>query len=89
MILVEGHTDNKAFKEDKMTNWELSTKRASEIVQIFSQNENIDPKNLTAAGRGEFNPIADNETKEGRATNRRIEIIISPNLDEISKIINN
>jgi len=89
MILVEGHTDNKAFKEDKMTNWELSTKRASEIVQIFNQNENIDPKNLTAAGRGEFNPIADNETKEGRATNRRIEIIISPNLDEISKIINN
>jgi flagellar motor protein MotB len=87
-IQVEGHTDNKAFKENKMSNWELSTKRASTIVQILSQNENINPKNLTASGRGEFNPIADNETEEGRATNRRIEMIISPDLDEIAKIIN-
>jgi len=88
-IQVEGHTDNKAFKENKMTNWDLSTKRASAIVQIFSQNENINPQNLTAAGRGEFDPIADNETEEGRTINRRIEIIISPKLDEISNIINN
>ena len=87
-IQVEGHTDNKAFKENKMSNWDLSTKRASAIVEIFSQNENINPKNLTASGRGEFDPIADNETKEGRALNRRIEIIISPNLEEIAKIIN-
>lgn len=87
-IQVEGHTDNKAFKENKMSNWELSTKRASTIVQILSQNENINSKNLTASGRGEFNPIADNETEEGRATNRRIEMIISPDLDEIAKIIN-
>jgi chemotaxis protein MotB len=88
-IQVEGHTDNKAFKENKMSNWDLSTKRASAIVQIFSQNENINPKNLTAAGKGEFDPIADNKTEEGRAINRRIEIIISPKLDEISNIINN
>ena len=88
-IQVEGHTDNKAFKENKMSNWDLSTKRASAIVEIFSQNENINPKNLTASGRGEFDPIADNETKEGRALNRRIEIIISPNLEEIAKIIHN
>lgn len=88
-IEVEGHTDDKAFKDNKMSNWDLSTKRASAVVKMFGQNENIDPKNLTAAGRGEFNPIADNKTEEGRASNRRIEIIISPNLDEFSRIINN
>lgn len=88
-IQVEGHTDNKAFKENKMTNWDLSVLRATAVVDILSLNKNINPQNITAAGRGEFDPIADNETEEGRANNRRIEIIISPNLDEMSNIINN
>lgn len=88
-ILIEGHTDNQAFKNNIMTNWELSVKRATAVVDIFETNENIDPKKLMAAGRGEFYPIASNDTEEGRATNRRIEIIISPKLDEISKAIKN
>ena len=91
-VLIEGHTDN-----DKITgtigggvenNWDLSTKRATAIVTILVENKSIDKKNLTAAGRGEFAPLMLNETAEGKAKNRRIEIILTPKLDEISKILN-
>jgi chemotaxis protein MotB len=91
-ILIEGHTD-----DDKITgnlgggienNWDLSTKRATAIVTILSENKGVNKQNLTAAGRGEFAPLMSNETAEGKAKNRRIEIILTPKLDEISKMLN-
>ena len=91
-VLIEGHTDN-----DKITgtigggvenNWDLSTKRATAIVNILSANAKIKKENLTAAGRGEYAPLMSNETAEGKAKNRRIEIILTPKLDEISKMLN-
>ncbi|GGD18225.1 OmpA/MotB family protein [Flavobacterium orientale] len=91
-VLIEGHTDN-----DKIlgtlgggieNNWDLSTKRATAIVTILAENKEINKENLTAAGRGEFAPIASNENAEGKAKNRRIEIILTPKLDEISKMLN-
>jgi len=91
-VLIEGHTDN-----DKIlgniggsieSNWDLSTKRATAIVNILGENAGIQKKNLTAAGRGEYAPIMSNDTPEGKAKNRRIEIILTPKLDEISKMLN-
>lgn len=91
-VLIEGHTDN-----DKIlgnigggieSNWDLSTKRATAIVNILGENSGIQKKNLTAAGRGEYAPIMSNDTPEGKAKNRRIEIILTPKLDEISKMLN-
>jgi chemotaxis protein MotB len=90
-VLIEGHTD-----DDKITgnlgggiesNWDLSTKRATAIVNILSENKGINKQNLTAAGRGEFAPLMSNDTPEGKAKNRRIEIILTPKLDEISKML--
>ena len=69
-------------------NWDLSTKRATAIVNILRENDGINPENLTAAGRGEFAPVASNETSEGKAKNRRIEVILTPKLDEITKLLN-
>nr|MBP9849829.1 OmpA family protein [Flavobacterium sp.] len=69
-------------------NWDLSTKRATAIVNILPANAKIKKENLTAAGRGEFAPLMSNETAEGKAKNRRIEIILTPKLDEISKMLN-
>ncbi len=91
-VLIEGHTDN-----DKITgsigggienNWDLSTKRATAIVNILSANSKLKKENLTAAGRGEFSPLLSNDTPEGKSKNRRIEIILTPKLDEISKMLN-
>lgn len=89
-VLIEGHTDNVAYKGagDISDNWDLSTKRATAIVHIFRENKNVDAKNLTAAGRSEFAPIAGNDSAEGKSKNRRIEIILTPKLDEISKMLN-
>jgi len=90
-VLIEGHTDNDKFAGavgQIENNWDLSTKRATAIVTIFAENKGINKQNLTAAGRGEFAPIADNATAEGKAKNRRIEIILTPKLDEISKMLN-
>lgn len=90
-VLIEGHTD-----DDKITgtigggvenNWDLSTKRATAIVNILSENKGVKKENLTAAGRGEFAPLMSNDTPEGKAKNRRIEIILTPKLDEISKML--
>lgn len=88
-ILIEGHTDNVPYKGNSLLsgNWDLSTKRATAIVNILRENPSINPENLTAAGRGEYAPIASNDTPEGRAKNRRIEIILTPKLDEISKLL--
>ena len=89
-VLIEGHTDNVPYSGTGQVtgNWDLSTKRATAIVEILRNNKNINPGNLTAAGRGEFAPVASNETSEGKAKNRRIEVILTPKLDEISKLLN-
>ncbi|WP_299250133.1 OmpA family protein [uncultured Lacinutrix sp.] len=89
-VLIEGHTDNAPYSGSGQIkgNWDLSTKRATAIVEILRENNNINPENLTAAGRGEFLPIASNDTAEGKAKNRRIEVILTPKLDEISKLLN-
>lgn len=89
-ILIEGHTDNVPYrgKGPLKGNWDLSTKRATAIVNQLLENSDILPQNLTAAGRGEYLPIAPNSTRSGRAANRRIEVVLSPQLDEISQIIN-
>lgn len=89
-ILIEGHTDNVPYKGNAQLsgNWDLSTKRATAIVNILRENASINPENLTAAGRGEYAPIASNDTVEGKAKNRRIEVILTPKLDEISKLLN-
>ncbi|WP_405575163.1 OmpA family protein [Winogradskyella sp. Asnod2-B02-A] len=89
-VLIEGHTDNVPYKGNAQLsgNWDLSAKRATAIVNILRENDAINPENLTAAGRGEFAPIASNETSEGKAKNRRIEVILTPKLDEISKLLN-
>lgn len=89
-VLIEGHTDNVPYngKGPLKGNWDLSTKRATAIVNQLLENPDILPQNLTAAGRGEYLPIAPNSTREGRAANRRIEVVLSPQLDEIKQIIN-
>jgi chemotaxis protein MotB len=89
-VLIEGHTDNVPYAgAGQVTdNWDLSTKRATAIVNIIRENKKVDPKNLTAAGRSEFAPVAGNDTAEGKSKNRRIEIILTPKLDEISKLLN-
>ena len=88
-VLIEGHTDNVPYGGNgQLTdNWDLSTKRATSIVHILRENSGIDPQNLTAAGRGEFAPVASNATAEGKSKNRRIEVILTPKLDEISKML--
>lgn len=88
-VLIEGHTDDVPYNGSGQLqdNWDLSTKRATSIVQILKQNPDIEPQNLTAAGRGEFAPVASNETAEDRAKNRRIEVILTPKLDEISQLL--
>ncbi|NNK88649.1 MAG: OmpA family protein [Flavobacteriaceae bacterium] len=89
-VLIEGHTDNVPYKGTGQVkgNWDLSTKRATAIVGILRENKDINPGNLTAAGRGEYAPVASNESAAGKARNRRIEVILTPKLDEITKLLN-
>jgi chemotaxis protein MotB len=87
-ILIEGHTDNVPIKTSVYKdNWDLSVARATSIVRILTNDYKIVPTRLTASGKGEFFPKADNETTEGRAKNRRTEIILSPKLDELMKLL--
>ena len=81
-VIVIGNTDDKQFKSGS-DNWSLSTERANGVVRLLSKTYQVDPMRLTAAGRANFSPIADNSTKEGRAKNRHTEIILNPNLDRI------
>ena len=89
-VLIEGHTDDDRLSASGpiADNWDLSTKRATAIVAILSENKSINKQNLTAAGRSEFSPLASNATAEGKAKNRRIEIILTPRLDEIAEMLN-
>ena len=87
-ILVEGHTDNVPIRTSiYKDNWDLSVARATSIVRILSDDYKIAPTRLTASGKGEYFPKADNETPEGRAKNRRTEIILSPKLDEVMQLL--
>jgi chemotaxis protein MotB len=88
-VLIEGHTDNVPYggSGPLNDNWDLSTKRSTEVLKLLLKNGNINPQNLTAAGRGEFAPLAPNTTEEGKAKNRRIEVVLTPKLDEISKLL--
>ena len=88
-ILVEGHTDDDAYRGRGQVsdNWDLSVMRATSVVKIITSNSGIDAKRITAAGRGEFVPLASNETTEGKATNRRTEIILTPDLTELADLI--
>ncbi|MCC7532981.1 MAG: OmpA family protein [Bacteroidia bacterium] len=87
-VLIEGHTDNIPIKTAKYEdNWALSADRALSIVRLLSDAHGVNPKRLEAAGRGEYYPKASNETVEGRAKNRRTEIILTPKLDELYKLI--
>lgn len=91
-VLIEGHTDNDKILgnlgDGVQTNWDLSTKRALAIVSILTENASIEKKNLTAAGRSEYAPLMNNSTNEAKAKNRRIEVILTPNLDKINEILN-
>lgn len=88
-VLIEGHTDDDPYAGSGpiADNWDLSTKRATAIVAILSENKSINKQNLTAAGRGEFSPLGSNATAEGKAKNRRIEIILTPRLDAIAEML--
>ncbi len=88
-FMVEGHTDNKAIRSTApfKDNWELSTLRAASVVRTLQSDFGIDPKRMTVAGRGEYAPVANNETEEGRAQNRRTRIVILPKLDEFYSLI--
>ncbi|MDX2444683.1 MAG: OmpA family protein [Bacteroidales bacterium] len=89
-IMIEGHTDNVTYNSKSgqiQDNWDLSVKRATSIVKILLDNSTIDPKRVTASGRGEFYPLDLSNTAEARQKNRRTEIILTPNLDELYKIL--
>ena len=88
-IMIEGHTDDVPFRKGSSIkdNWDLSVLRATSIVRILLESADIDPKRITAAGRGEFLPVDPAKTPEARRKNRRTEIILSPNLDELYKIL--
>lgn len=87
-FMVEGHTDNVAFERGVLQdNWDLSTKRATSVVRILQNTYSVPPSHITAAGRGEYMPIANNETKEGKAANRRTRIVILPQLDQFFKLL--
>jgi chemotaxis protein MotB len=87
-VLIEGNTDNVPIVQTNIrNNWDLSALRASSVVQVLQTKYAVDPKRLTAGGRGEFNPIADNNTPGGKAKNRRTQIIITPKLDQFMDLI--
>ena len=87
-VLIEGNTDNVPIsRENIRNNWDLSCLRASSVVQALQNNYGVDPKRLTAGGRGEYNPLATNDTAVGKQRNRRTQIIITPKLDEFMELI--
>ncbi len=88
-VMIEGHTDNVPIKTASFKdNWDLSTARATSILRLLTKDYGFDPIRITASGRGEFHPVKSNDTVAGKAANRRTEIILSPNLSEIYKLLN-
>jgi chemotaxis protein MotB len=87
-VVIEGHTDSIPIKTNQFKdNWDLSTARATSIVRILTKDNGFDPSRITATGKSEFHPVKPNETAEGRANNRRTEVILSPNMKELYKLI--
>ena len=87
-VLVEGNTDNVPISQKNIrNNWDLSALRASSVVQALQNQSGVDPKRLSAAGRGEYNPVASNNTEKGKQRNRRTQIIITPKLDQFMDLI--
>ena len=87
-VMIEGHTDNVPIKTKQFKdNWDLSTARATSILRILTTEYGFNSNRITASGRGEFHPVKTNETVEGRAANRRTEIILSPDLNELYKLL--
>lgn len=87
-VLVEGNTDNVPISRTNIrNNWDLSALRASSVVQALQNQYGVDPKRLSAAGRGEYNPVTDNDTEEGKQRNRRTQIIITPRLEQFMELI--
>ena len=88
-VNIEGHTDTKPIHTARFAdNWDLSVIRATSVVRILTKEYGVSPMQIVPSGRGEYLPVADNETTEGRSKNRRTEIIIAPKLDELLKILN-
>lgn len=87
-FMVEGHTDNVPYKGGVLLdNWDLSVKRATAVVRILQKQYGLDPAKMAAAGRGEYKPLEDNSTREGKAANRRTRIVILPQLDQFFKLL--
>ncbi|MES2704786.1 MAG: flagellar motor protein MotB [Bacteroidota bacterium] len=87
-FMVEGHTDNVAFKGNAIEdNWDLSVKRATSVVRILQNKYHVPPARMTAAGKGEYKPVADNGSSDGKAANRRTRIVILPQLDQFFKLL--
>ena len=88
-ILVEGHTDNDPYHGQSQVrdNWDLSVMRATNVVKILTTNASLDSKRITAAGRGEFVPLVDNDSPANKAVNRRTEIILTPDLSELANLL--
>ena len=87
-FLIEGHTDNKAFKANNTDNWNLSVNRAAAVAKILQTKYKIDPKRMIAAGRSQYLPMDDNNTKTGRSNNRRIRIVLMPMVKQLMNLNN-
>jgi chemotaxis protein MotB len=87
-FLIEGHTDNKAFKENNTNNWNLSVNRAAAVAKVLQTKYKINPKRMIAAGRSEYLPTDDNNTKAGRSNNRRIRIVLMPSVKQLMNLNN-
>ena len=87
-FMVEGHTDNVAYRSGVLLdNWDLSVKRATSVVRILQKDHGLDPKKMAASGRGEYNPVAENNSAENRSINRRTRIVILPQLDQFFQLL--
>ena len=88
-FMVEGHTDNVAYRGNGVLidNWDLSVKRATSVVRVLQKEYGLDPAKIAAAGRSEYKPVTDNDSKEGKAANRRTRIVILPQLDQFFKLL--
>jgi len=87
-FMIEGHTDSVPFRRDQLLdNWDLSVKRATTVARLLQTEYNVPPARMTAAGRGEYIPVASNETEDGRSLNRRTRIVILPQLDQFFKLL--
>lgn len=87
-FMVEGHTDNKPYRRGVLLdNWDLSVKRSTAVIRLLQNKYGLEPAHMAAAGRGEYQPVAGNDTEQGRALNRRTRIVILPQLDQFFKLL--